>query len=710
MTLPNQQRKIRLADDLAAQRITWSAALLAVALPLAVSALLSRYWFGVPVGITGLAIDALMFVGLVAWLRLALRGRYSLFVIGVILALLFQLAHTIKISFLGLPVLASDIDAGMALFHVLTGWRKLVAIFGVGLLIVLAVWALWPRRGGLRYLLGAAVYVLLMARVAPNFVTPSFGEDRLALLKAYGGVIEVLDSYMKSAKQFESLPSAAEVHAALDGVIPLDSSASNTFRARNIHLVLLETLWDPRQLKAYTFSQDPWDPRFRHLWEQGERSSVLVPSFGGATANAEFEVLCGMPSSGEAVLFDGFVKNSLRCLPHVLREAGYSTVASHPYYADFWSRDHAYPLLGFEQYRPISAFDLDDMDGGFLSDASMFRQVRSREVERVDRRPVFNYVVSLSSHYPYARNRRSRPNLVHVQPHVQLLEDYVNAARYTTAAFMDYVETVHAADPDALIVAFGDHAPVLGNKPDPYAESGLSMQASDSLPVLARTPLLMVDGRHGAISLGTVPLRFLPDLLLQRLGQGAPRLPIWAVDRPQLKSFKGSQEYLGRMLVIDNGRWVACVDENHACAEARAFHKRLHVLRDDMIRGYQFSMSALGQERPIAKLEMAVAHDYPECSLPIRLWGPQRVSVGKGFNVQPDGASALWMALTSTGRGKPVIKIGADTAKVTISGDLASVSFRSPGFLKGAGEYIVRVICPNGDEKQIGQLIVVNNK
>lgn len=707
--MSKQQHEFEQAGG-AAPEITWRATLLAVALPLAVSALLSRYWFGAPVGATGLAIDALLFAGLMAWLRLALRKRVSVYVIGAILALLFQLAHAIKISFFGMPILASDIGAGVALFHVLSGWRKLIVITAAGLLMALAAWALWPRRGGLRYLLAATAYVflvVLVARVSPIFAPSGLGEDRVAVLGTYGGVVELLDSYAEFVKQSGSVPSAAEVRTALGAVTPLDFSASDGFRARNIHLVLLETLWDSRQLKAYSFSQDPWDPRFRDLWEQGKRSSVLVPGFGGATANAEFEALCGMPSSGGVVLFDGVVRNSLRCLPHVLREAGYLTVASHPYYADFWSRDHAYPLLGFERYRPISAFDLDDMDGGFLSDASTFRQVRSREVERVDRRPAFNYLVSLSSHYPYSRNHEARPTVVHVRPHVRLLEDYANATRYTTAAFMDYVEAVRAEDPDALIVAFGDHAPVLGNKPDPYAESGLSTQTGKAMPILARTPLLMIDGRQGAVSLGTVPLRFLPDLLLRHLGRGAPRLPIWAVDRQQSKDSKGSHEYRGYMLVVDKGRWLACADGNLACEEAKTFHQRLRVLRKDLIRGHQFSAFALGRGKPIAKQTMTVVHDHPECSLPVRLWGPQKVNLGEGFNVQPSGRSALWMALSTTGRGRPVVKIGTDVAKVTISGDFASVSFESPEFLKHAGKHAVLVICPNGGETQIGQLAVV---
>ena len=75
---------------------------------------------------------------------------------------------------------------------------------------------------------------------------------------------------------------------------------------RNVHLIVLESFWDPMALSKAGFSADPLDPAFRRLWAETGNSQVLSPVFGGYTANAEFETLCGFPVTEDAVfLRDG---------------------------------------------------------------------------------------------------------------------------------------------------------------------------------------------------------------------------------------------------------------------------------------------------------------------------------------------------------------------------------------------------------------------
>ena len=65
-------------------------------------------------------------------------------------------------------------------------------------------------------------------------------------------------------------------------------------------------------------------------------------------------------------------------------------MASHAHQARNWNRDHTYKAVGFTQYRPIDAFELDDMDGSYLTDSSFFRQNLEYLATLQGDAPVFN--------------------------------------------------------------------------------------------------------------------------------------------------------------------------------------------------------------------------------------------------------------------------------------------------------------------------------
>ncbi len=147
---------------------------------------------------------------------------------------------------------------------------------------------------------------------------------------------------------------------------------------RNLHVVLEESFWDPAPLTAAGVKQSPLDPRFLALWDQAGRSTAMSPAFGGQTANAEFEVLCGFPLAQGAVRFEQAMNDAVPCLPRLLAQAGYRTVASHPNEPGFWNRQASYDRLGFETFWSMGDFVQDDMTSIFLSDASLHRQVAEK--------------------------------------------------------------------------------------------------------------------------------------------------------------------------------------------------------------------------------------------------------------------------------------------------------------------------------------------
>ena len=62
---------------------------------------------------------------------------------------------------------------------------------------------------------------------------------------------------------------------------------------RNVHLIVLESFLDPRLFSKLGFSTSPVHPEFVALFGK-QLGLSLSPVFGGATAKAEFEVICGV--------------------------------------------------------------------------------------------------------------------------------------------------------------------------------------------------------------------------------------------------------------------------------------------------------------------------------------------------------------------------------------------------------------------------------
>src|SRR5690606_24108568 len=150
---------------------------------------------------------------------------------------------------------------------------------------------------------------------------------------------------------------------------------------------------------------------------------------------------------------------------------------------------------------------------------------------------------------------------------------------------MDYVESVLTRQPDALIVAFGDHAPVLGTAPDPFAASGIDAGDAAGMVRLSTTPLLVIDGRNGAGDMGQLPLNQLAPRMLALLGEGHPVLP----QAPWIRApgtIGDERLFLNHLLHRKrDGSWQDCSGTGTDCATVRKTREYLVVLRDDLIRG-----------------------------------------------------------------------------------------------------------------------------
>ena len=252
---------------------------------------------------------------------------------------------------------------------------------------------------------------------------------------------------------------------------------------RNVHLIVLESFLDPRLFSKLDFSSSPVHPDFEALF--GDQLGLsLAPVFGGATAQAEFEVLCGVPALERlsSVEFNVFNGSAALCLPGKLANLGYHSSASNTYKPNFFNAEAGYQGAGFSvSHFPKEFYALGDSyltfgDPGveeYLFDQELFEQnldYVERHLHEFPEKPLFNYLITIYGHTPHILDPESRPERIELYSDYQ--DDHLTRATnqfyYRTEAIAKYVNSLIKLDPESLIVLISDHVPPLRNGPNTY--------------------------------------------------------------------------------------------------------------------------------------------------------------------------------------------------------------------------------------------------
>jgi len=272
----------------------------------------------------------------------------------------------------------------------------------------------------------------------------------------------------------------------------------NIDRKHNVHLIVLESFLDPSLLRNARFSRNPAHPSFTALF--GDKGGLSIsPVFGGATAQAEFEALCGVPAMRElsGIEFDVFTGAQTLCLPNILNQAGYHTIATNAFLPDFFNTTKAYEGIGFEniyyprEYEPggETYFSVGDVTGEeFMYDGELFTQnlaFISDWLKKNPGKPLLNYIMTIYGHTPHLINFDKRPRAVEILgmgtfPDDQLARA-VNQYYYRTEAIAAYVRELMRIDPHSIIILVSDHLPSLTYGPNTYADLRYLDNTEDSI-------------------------------------------------------------------------------------------------------------------------------------------------------------------------------------------------------------------------------------
>ncbi len=267
----------------------------------------------------------------------------------------------------------------------------------------------------------------------------------------------------------------------------------------NIIFVMSESFWDPTKVTNLSFSEDPV-PNLHHYIENFPGGQTISPTFGGNTANVEFEALTSYSMS---LLKPGSIpyqqvitnKKEIPSIPTALKKEGYYTSAIHSFGRTFFKRDDVYKVLGFDKFNAEDTMKNMDIDGDYISDLAMSKEIIAELEEQ--KQPTFIHAVTMQNHFPFTEGRFGE-NLIEIsglenEESKGELETYTEGLRRSDEALQYLIEQLDNLDRPTLLVFFGDHLPSLGTNKSFYKENGYitNEKTPSERLAMAQTPLLM---------------------------------------------------------------------------------------------------------------------------------------------------------------------------------------------------------------------------
>lgn len=415
---------------------------------------------------------------------------------------------------------------GLVRHYGIYGWLTAAAFLViVGALIALFIWNMRrvPYTGAVLWLPAIAFWCVVIAKLSlpvpiasslPSAPPLGLGFVSLPSPVLFGNWGGFLRSALTYADRLSIVAELRHDYEPDFGFI--DDSVTGAER-RNVYLFVLESFIDPTSIAGTSYSEDPFAPLFQQ-WRHDSGLKALSPVFGNRSADAEFEALCGLPVTfvGTPVVFPQLQAGDLDCLPRKLAKLGWRTETRTIADPHIYNYGTTYPKIGFQHLYFADSVVTDDVDGLSVPSAeAVLSQHRQHTDELLrDGQPFFSAVFGTFGHIPYTLDTAKRPYSIRANSDSFDLTAYINTVHYTSLAVADYVDHIRKVDPDALIIAYGDHHPILRATEAPVDYPGDRMRRQD-------VPLLIIDGPRGFVPLhGRVPLYALPGIVSDILTKG----------------------------------------------------------------------------------------------------------------------------------------------------------------------------------------------
>ncbi|MCL2618429.1 MAG: LTA synthase family protein [Defluviitaleaceae bacterium] len=244
-------------------------------------------------------------------------------------------------------------------------------------------------------------------------------------------------------------------------------------RHPHVILVLAEAFSEFHLSPGITFPEG-FDPayNYRRLREESLYGYIVVPNYGGGTADTEFDILTGINTRHYRGMAYSYmlITREFPGLVSILNGLGYHSQALHPGFSWFYNRENVFEFLGFDNYFAGDDFYGAPLRGGYISEEYTFDHVLRRFDEHVEQRPgvpLFEFVITIQNHGPYDE-KYNNAYTVEFESYPELSPTDINLLQNYFYGLMDVdrelgrlTDHMAASDEPVVIVYFSDHLPLV---------------------------------------------------------------------------------------------------------------------------------------------------------------------------------------------------------------------------------------------------------
>ena len=213
---------------------------------------------------------------------------------------------------------------------------------------------------------------------------------------------------------------------------------------------------------------------------------IIVSNYGAGTANTEFDIVTGMPTTmiaeGNTSAFR-VVHRKTPSLERVLMAHGYEDYFMHPGKRWFYNRLNVYDYFGFTRQMYDDEFDSSLKKGNYISDKAFgdrLMQIMTDHAARSEA-PLALFSVTIQNHqaYPYSKYpfqvAAAKFSREVSDETMETISVYAEGIRDTSKLLMDLTTFFDAQEDPTVVVFWGDHLPALGKNFSVYHDLGMDI-------------------------------------------------------------------------------------------------------------------------------------------------------------------------------------------------------------------------------------------
>ena len=227
------------------------------------------------------------------------------------------------------------------------------------------------------------------------------------------------------------------------------------------------------------------------------KGNLYVNTFGGGTANTEFEFLTCMTIGNyqyPVMPYNNFVNCDKYSIARLFNNLGYDTVAMHPYTATNYHRDIVYKRFGFKELLFFNDFKNKAYVRNYVSDESMYKEViRQFEHKKKINKKIFLFGITMQNHSGYNSFDGAKVKSYISDVDKTSLDSYLSLMKISDDALKVLIDYFKKEKDRVIILFFGDHNASFGNTiNEKIYDSSINYECTNSY----MTPFFIFDNKN----------------------------------------------------------------------------------------------------------------------------------------------------------------------------------------------------------------------